>query len=528
MKKKIKCEKEYLLLPIAVGKPRTELAIYADGEKIYEFCVPVSEGGCPYEFQYYAPVPLSNKKGCLLVLEGEVGDAFLEAVCLSDSVPQMKHRRPAVHFTANTGWINDPNGFYVQDGIYHLYFQYNPFDVFWGNMCWGHGVSRDLLHWEQLETVMYPDEDGTMYSGSAIINERQLLDLPAEYPIFFYTCAGGVSKWSADKKYVQKIAYSPDGGNTLVKLPGAAVAHIVGKNRDPKVYWHEESAGYYMVLYLEGFDFAVFRSEDLKNWTMTQKIHLEDAWECPDLVRVPVEGGGSRWMFWCADGFYFLGDFDGYTFTPSGGKQEAYATAVPYAAQTCWGEERVISIPWIRSDNAAAVYTGVMGIPRELYLTEQCGEFVLKQKLIREWETQKTEISPMGKDGKIAVFEYDAEKATEVVICSKSEEGFRVRLGAVEVSCNAGERVLNVQGCLTQRNRGKWRNAERIQDQFRQQVEIPTHPQRVSVLLDCEIMEITVDDGIVCAIFEIQHDAKQIVLRVESGREDTVRAYQLS
>jgi len=528
MKKQIKCEKEYLLLPIAVGKPRTELVIYADGEKLYEFCVPVSEGDCPYEFQYYAPVPLSNKKGSLLVLEGEVGDAFLEAICLSDSVPRMKHRRPALHFTANTGWINDPNGFYVQDGVYHLYFQYNPFDVLWGNMCWGHAVSSDLLHWEQQETVMYPDEDGTIYSGSAIINDRKLLGLPAEYPIYFYTCAGGKSKWSTGKKYVQKIAYSPDGGHTLIKQQELVVDYVVDKNRDPKVYWHEESAGYYMVLYLEGFDFAIFRSENLINWTMTQKIHLEEAWECPDLVRVPVEGGGSRWMFWCADGFYFLGDFDGYMFTPSGEKQEAYATAIPYAAQTCWGEERVISIPWIRSDNVTSVYTGAMGIPRELYLTRQGERLVLKQKLIREWEAQKVEIQPVRVDGNTIVFEYDGEKALEVVIGPGSEEGFSVRLGAVEISCNAGERVLNVKGCLTQKNRGKWRNAEQIQDQFRQQVEIPAHPQSISVLIDHEIMEITVDDGMVCAVFEIQHDAKQDMLQVEAARGDMVRAYQLS
>lgn len=99
------------------------------------------------------------------------------------NLPYIKQNRPKIHFTANTGWINDPNGLVYDKGIYHLYFQYNPFHIYWQNMCLGHAVSKDLLHWKQLDTVMTPDENGTIFSGSAIINERECLDLPEELSI---------------------------------------------------------------------------------------------------------------------------------------------------------------------------------------------------------------------------------------------------------------------------------------------------------------------------------------------------------
>lgn len=166
----------------------------------------------------------------------------------------------------NTGWINDPNGL-----IYYLYFQYNPFDTKWENMCWGHVISKDLLHWEQKETVLYPDQDGPIFSGSGIVNENALLGLPKDAYIYFYTSAGGKSEWSKDKLPVQKIAYSIDGGNTLHKKDGCIVEHICDENRDPKVYWHEQSKAYIMLLYLTNNDYAILRSVDLpayKNLTL--------------------------------------------------------------------------------------------------------------------------------------------------------------------------------------------------------------------------------------------------------------------
>jgi len=165
--------------------------------------------------------------------------------------------------------------------------------------------------------------------------------------------------------------------------------HIEADNRDPKVYWHEEKQLYYMVLYLDKNDYAIFNSSDLKNWVMTQKLTIPGAWECPDFREIPVEGGGKKWIFWSADGYYFLGDFDGSHFVTDGVRQEAYHCMLPYAGQTFAGTDRVIMIPWMRTNNQGKNFRGMMGIPRELTLVKTEEGYLLRQKLVQELEEQK-------------------------------------------------------------------------------------------------------------------------------------------
>ena len=126
--------------------------------------------------------------------------------------------------------MNDPNGLVYAEGVYHLYFQHNPFDVQWENMSWGHAVSRDLLHWEQKDDVLFPDETGTMFSGSGIVNDRKMLGLPEDALVFFYTAAGNNNKWSAGKQFTQRIAYSTDGGGRhSIKLTKVCFRRFVKK-----------------------------------------------------------------------------------------------------------------------------------------------------------------------------------------------------------------------------------------------------------------------------------------------------------
>lgn len=167
-------------------------------------------------------------KGEEIVVEGEVPESFMEAVALSNELPWIPHKKPLIHFSPNTGWVNDPNGMIYQDGVYHLFFQHNPCDTRWQNMSWGHAVSRNLLHWEQKGDAIFPDEDGTMFSGCGIVNEQEKFGLPKDAEIFFYTCAGGMSEWSKGKKFVQKIAYSTDRGETFFKKKGHVLEHIEG------------------------------------------------------------------------------------------------------------------------------------------------------------------------------------------------------------------------------------------------------------------------------------------------------------
>lgn len=391
MERKMKITQQYLYFPICAGKEERTLKIYLEQEeafrkKIHEIMVPVADTeASAYPCDYFAEIPVGAYLDKEILIRIDAPEAFMEQIKNEGRQELSKEHRPQIHFTADTGWTNDPNGLILADGIYHLYFQYNPFNTSWENMSWGHAVSTDLLHWKQEDTVMFPDESGTMFSGCAITNEREMLGLPKDALLFFYTAAGGANKWSKGLEFTQKIAYSLDGGRTLTKMPIPCLPTIEKENRDPKVYWHEETQAYVMALFLEKNDFAIFRSKDLLHWEQSDRFTLEDAWECPDLLRLTSDEGETCWFFWSADGFYYQGEFDGYKFRTQGKKQKAYINELPYAAQTYFGvADRVISIPWLRMKNDGRMFTGAYGIPVELTCKKAENGFILIQRPVRE------------------------------------------------------------------------------------------------------------------------------------------------
>ena len=287
MEKQIKIKADTLFLPICAGKKTELMECFCEGKKVMELQVPVDiQEKNGYHIDYYARFPVKQFIGKTLILRGHMPESFLEeirndAVCdtaASDRTDSDRPRRPRIHFTVQTGWINDPNGLVYKDGYFHLYFQYNPCDIAWENMCWGHAVSRDLLHWTQQDTVLYPDEHGTVFSGSGVVNEHGMLGLPESALLFFYTAAGACNRWCENDNSTQRLAYSLDGGATLQKM-NWELATICKENRDPKVFWHEESRAYVMVLWLEKNDFGILRSDDLRNWRMTDRLTLDQAWE---------------------------------------------------------------------------------------------------------------------------------------------------------------------------------------------------------------------------------------------------------
>ena len=153
--------------------------------------------------------------------------------------------RPRIHFTAPTGWINDPNGLVFTDGIWHLYHQWNPYGTEWGNMHWGHAVSHDLINWEHKGIVMELDEFGTVYSGCGWQDHANAAGFGRDTLLFLYTASGGCNQWSIDagNQHTQRLAVSTDQGGTLRKS-GLILDHIKGGNRDPKVFYHPESKAY--------------------------------------------------------------------------------------------------------------------------------------------------------------------------------------------------------------------------------------------------------------------------------------------
>lgn len=568
MKKSFVISQQYLLLPIKAQEETRQVAFYCEGKKILEFAVPVSDCGAAgdkagkqaYAFNYYAPIPMREWMGKEICIEGDVPENFLEAIAFSEEMPDVAQRRPLIHFSANVGWLNDPNGLMYHDGVYHMFFQYNPCDTRWQNMSWGHAVSRDLLHWEQKETALLPDEDGPMYSGSAIVNEQGKLGFPRDAEILFYTCAGSSSKWSEGKKYVQKIAYSTD-GKTFQKREGCVLENVAGENRDPKVYWHEGKQVYYMALFLEGYDYAIFNSGDLEHWEMTQRLSLPNARECPDLQKVPVEGGGYKWMFWGADGYYFLGDFDGSRFETDGVQHNAYQTMLPYAAQTFWGTDRVIMVPWMRTDNKGKVFTSVMGVPRQLSLVKKGDDFILRQKLADEFENSKERVLEQSLAGGEVTYRQEKEAALEVKLYSQKGAGFEVNLYGTVLTMEPGsgriiiggvaergghikgdtvlafdkERLaseqisreslaaagFSLEGLDEEIPRPVWGKATKEEfKQFREKVakmpswadagirvlETGADPESISILTDGEVLEITVDEGLVSDAYETVTD----------------------
>lgn len=257
--------------------------------------------------------------------------------------------RPQFHFSALANWINDPNGLVYQDGVWHLFFQYNPESTVWGpNLSWGHAVSDDLMHWRQLEPALLPDEHGTMFSGSAVVDHENTAGFGAEALLAFYTAAGEFA--TPKQPYTQCLAYSTDNGRHWTKHPGNPIIGSMAKgNRDPKVVWHAASRQWIMALYLEGDRYCLLGSTDAKTWSKLQELTLEGVSECPDFFALPDESGAERWVYWGAKGIYLVGSFDGQQFLPETQPLVCEQGPNGYAAQT-WSnapDGRTIQISWM-------------------------------------------------------------------------------------------------------------------------------------------------------------------------------------
>ena len=359
---------------------------------------------------------------------------------------------PKAHFTPQTGWMNDPNGLVFHNGVYELYYQYNSYGVEWNHISWGHAKSTDLVNWENLPVTLTPDEDGYLFSGCGIRNDHGMLGLPKDALLFFYTAAGHMSPESAGKGFRIMLAVSTDGGRTLEKTGKVLLDSPAWENRDPKVFWHEESSAYILVLYLHGQDFGIFRSENLEHFELTDRITLEGGYECPDLYPLPVEDSREKkWVFWSADGSYYVGDFDGYHFKQTQARRYAYGTRHPlaYAAQTWSGvpEDKVISVSWIMCGNVADVYSGAYTMPRELGLVhgvfpvdeekEPAEQYLLTSHLAKEVEEKLIPVGTLNKAGEeLAVkdgmyrFSMDTVKDFTLVLEGESGEVLRISYGS--------------------------------------------------------------------------------------------------
>jgi fructan beta-fructosidase len=297
--------------------------------------------------------------------------------------------RPQFHFTAKKGWLNDPNGLVYYEGEYHMFFQHNPTGIeHAGNMHWGHAVSGDLVHWEELPVAIYPDALGTIWSGSAVIDWNNTSGLQSgddKVMVAFYTAGGRA----------QCMAYSNDRGRTFTMYDrNPVIDHIIGANRDPKVIWHEPTRRWIMALYMDGSTFALFSSTDLKSWTHLQDIEIPGSSECPDIFDLPVDGNPAerKWVLLAGDGRYLIGTFDGERFGAESGPLQADWGGNYYATQTYndipASDGRRIQIAWMRG----GLYPGMpfnqqMNFPCELTLRTLPEGIRMCRLPVREIET---------------------------------------------------------------------------------------------------------------------------------------------
>ena len=379
----------YLHIPVRYDARAGLMRVNAGGRQVLKFAAKVSAA----HPDYVTFADLEPFRGQTLECTYDSGPepgVPLDGLTLADTLPDAdgiyrERYRPQLHFSSRRGFINDPNGLVYFAGEYHLFYQHQPFGTDIGHdlKFWGHAVSRDLVHWQELPAALAPDEHGAMYSGSAVVDWHNTSGLQSgdDAPLVALYTADGRSA-DEERPFTQCLAYSNDRGRTWSKHPDNPVLpHIAGLNRDPRVFWHPPRGCWVMVLYLDDDRFALLTSPNLCDWTRRHEVRLPTH-SCPDLFQLAVDGNpdDTRWVLWAADTRYLVGSFDGERFVadvPHGQdrgdaelRQQPLGTA--YAAQT-WSDVpaddgRVLQIAWLRTTPPGMPFTHCMTLPSELSL----------------------------------------------------------------------------------------------------------------------------------------------------------------
>ncbi len=366
----LKINKKYINFPVSHSVDRGRMTFTVDGMAE----APVVIRLAPSEADYWVFRDVSAWKGKKIKISYGGDRTGLAQIYQSDEIAGQdslyrEKNRPQFHFTTRRGWINDPNGLLYHDGEYHLFYQHNPYEREWENMHWGHAVSRDLVHWEELNDALRPDVLGSMFSGSAVVDYENTSGFGTKKTpamVAAYTAA------SPDRQ-VQCIAYSLDRGRTFTKYGGNPVINSKEKwnsqdTRDPKVFRYAPG-GHWVLVLNERDGHSIYNSTNLKNWVY--QSHTTGFWECPELFELPVDGNpdNTLWVMYGASGTYMLGSFDGKAFTPLHGKYQ-YSTGSIYAAQTFTDMPggRRVQIGWGRIPHPGMPFRGMMLLPTVLSL----------------------------------------------------------------------------------------------------------------------------------------------------------------
>lgn len=357
---------DYLLLPIQDDAPEGKICIVKDNEQKGTL---MNVRLARERVDSYVPFALSAYKGQHISIE--IQGVPETALCwkelkLSGSFDMANKEsfRPVYHHTPAYGWMNDPNGMFYKDGVYHLYFQYNPYGSVWGNMHWGHSTSTDLMHWKFEGCAIVPDAWGAIFSGSCVVDHENTAGFGKEAVVAFYTSAKS-TPWGDIQ--MQSMAYSLDNGKTFTKYEGNPILTSSEKDfRDPKVFWYAPGKHWVMILAV-GQHMEIYSSVNLKEWKKESEFGAMQGahggvWECPDLVEIPVEGTREKkWVLICnlnpggpfggSAAQYFVGSFDGKKFVNESPTQTKWMD---------WGKDNYATVTWNNASDGRCIALGWM------------------------------------------------------------------------------------------------------------------------------------------------------------------------
>lgn len=441
--------------------------------------------------------------------------------------------RPQYHFTPERNWMNDPNGMVYFDGEYHLFYQYNPHGITWGHMSWGHAVSNDLLHWEHLPIAL-EEEDGIMiFSGSAVVDEKNTsgLCLPDQ------PCLVAIYTGHTEEIQNQHIAYSHDKGRSWTKYDGNPVLDINKKDfRDPKVFWHDELNQWVMSVALPTEHLISFYSSpDLISWNFLSSFgpegEISRIWECPDLFKMPVRGTDlEKWVLLVSyngeggsDMQYFIGEFDGKNFINDNPKEMVLRPdhGSDFYAAVTWDntpDDRRILLGWISNWQYGKYFPtfpwrSAQSIPRTIELVNTTEGIRLTQKPIQEIQKLRIDLENLSNikikgEHKLET----AGKALEILIeidpGEAQEFGLKVFKGK-ENETLIGYDVARNSLFIDRRKSGITNFHEAFPDIYYAPLDLDGKYLTLNILLDHSSVEVFSNDGLsvlTCRVFPAEDD----------------------
>lgn len=387
--REVKLTQKYLLFPISSGAKVCRMTVAVGGKTVHDFDINLATD----KAEWWARLDVPEYVGKTATVTAKRTHPDAKGLDLIESSGTIRHAqpvynealRPQLRFSQMQGWNNDPNGMVYHDGEYHLFWQSNPFGPNWGNMYWGHAVSKDLLHWEELPYALYPRvmAKSHCFSGSAHIDVNNTGGWGANAMVAAFTDTGAG----------ETIAVSTDRGRTWKYIDQNPVIPMrKDEGRDPKLVWYEPGRHWVIAVYTKTnkIDYVEFYSSaDLKKWERTSRI--EGYYECPELFELPVDGDAKnkKWVLTAANAEYAVGTFDGKTFTPEHtGKHRVHYGSF-YAPQ-CFSRTpggRVIQVGWARMDFPGMPFNQAFSLPIELTLKSTPNGVRVRAEPIKEVET---------------------------------------------------------------------------------------------------------------------------------------------